>query len=169
MWYFLRFRAFIPELSLPKVALNIDKIFQKMSVSKKLTFFQKNLLYQNLLRGFFKPNLETSLGRNKQKQIFWANVSFFWRLVIFVTDRKFQSRVSLSSDNSGFKALNLTFLESSGRQLSHGTPQNRSYHWETWRKMQKSKKTPDFAFFVVRSEKSGWPAIGHLWRYTTTT
>ena len=107
MWYFLRFRAFIPELSLPKVAWNIDKIFQKMSVSKKLTFFQKNLLYQNLLRGFFKPNLETSLGRNKQKQIFWANVSFFWRLIIFVTDRRFQSRVSLSSDNSGLKALNL--------------------------------------------------------------
>ena len=72
----------------------------KRKCQKKMTRAQKKSIFNFLLRESSKLYLETSLRRIWRKNFFWASVIFFWHRLFLVTDPKFQSLLTLSSNNS---------------------------------------------------------------------
>ena len=98
-----------------------QNISKNVSV-KKTYIFLKKILCQNLLKGFFKPNLETSLGRNIATKKKLSECKFF------LTTRNFRDKSKISK-SCVFEQRKLWFKSSKSQKVPHfWNPQDVSFH-----------------------------------------
>ena len=165
MWYFSSFEGFKPELLAVKVGWNFKK---KIGVTKKR--HAANF-------GIWCPKRSSTLA-NRVVLSWWSfrnpiliivAVSFFcdaayfrWRTIFF---RLFHLWRAITPSRKLPRSINYTFLESSGRQLSHGGTLDIWTCIKISSNLPESKKKYFFVFLGVRSQKKfKWPPIGQYWR-----
>ena len=169
MWWFLILHFFKPKLLLPKVGSNLKNFFCRIAVLKKKTRLQISISSLHMNRTWVSHGTFQVLFISEVKTQNCGRGIFFWHRLFLVTNRKFQSRLTLSAYNSASKALIIKkyhITESPGRQLSHGTPPDIWCNIKISRNWQNTKKCKILWIFIAAPPHScRRPPLGQFWRY----
>ena len=138
---------------LPKVGSNLKNFFCRIAVLKKKTRLQISISSLHMNRTWVSHGTFQVLFISEVKTQNCGRGIFFGHRLFLVTNRKFQSRLTLSAYNSASKALNLK------KYHIFGIPRTSAFTWypprymmqhQNFEKLTKYKKRQNFVNFHCR-------------------